>query len=359
MKLFLILNEKVIEKHQDVRYALQRLMEENFISAYWIFPFLAYRDQGRSDRELSQDIYKTAKDFLPDLILWSHTGNLKIEDKLIANLRKLPSKPSIGYRDGDIYQRFYKPLPREVITLSKQCDVSFWPGYSPTIDLLKKNKCEDIRYVPLTTDESIFSEVRNGKEIKYDVVMIGNLVKSRIPFKTFPGSRFREQLARYFYKKLGSRFAVFGGGWKGEFAKGKIAFHQQNKIYHQSRLVLGVNNLHADYYFSNRIPIALSSGVLIVHNYEKGVEQIFQENSYPYFFRDKKEAWKISAGLLAKPQEELDMIAFKYREFVMEKLTMTCILKYMIEVLKDYKNRRDGNPVRFSRNNPWINKVHI
>lgn len=353
MRLLLILNENPVESHRDVRYSLERLVLEGILEDYLVYPFLTYRAQGRSDDQISREIYEVATSFRPGAILWSHTGNLKISPGLMKKLRDLPSAPSIGYRDADIYQSFYKPLPKEVVILSRQCDVSFWPGYSKTIEKLRNKGCKDIRYVPLTTDEEIFSSLRQDEKPEYDVVMIGNLVKSRIPFKDFPGSRLREAVARHFHKKLGSRFAVFGAGWDSAFRARKVPFHQQNKIYHQSRLVLGVNNLHAHYYFSNRLPIALSSGVLILHNYEKGVRQIFQ-GEYPYFFRHKYEAWEMAQALLSKPQEELDALALHYRSVVMKKLTMTSALQYMISVLKEYKNQRNGQ-TRSVINNPWIN----
>ena len=354
MKLLLILNENPPGAHDDVHHSLKVLKADGILQSYYVYPFLARMADGLSNTEVVKEIIGIAKDFRPTGILWSHTGNLFVSEKEILILKNLSSYPSMGYRDGDVYHKFYKPLPKQVITLAKMCDVSFWPGYCGMIEGLKKKGCRDIRYVPLSTDEKRFSKLRETKII-FDVVMVGNNITSIIPLKSFPGSRERKKIADHFYKKLGPRFAVFGKGWNGQYAKGPVLFNKQGEIYHSSRISLGLNNLHAKYYFSNRLPISMSSGVVMLHNYENGFGEIFKSINYPYFFKDVDQAWEIAEKLLAKSQDELDESGRKFRDFALSNFSMVRILKYMVVVLSDYHKERKAKKIGKVIPNPWIN----
>ena len=263
--------------------------------------------------------------------------------------------PSIGYWDGDIYQK-PQPLPKEIISLCKKCDVSFVQGVGDFSKLLDENGCEDIRYAPAATDTNRFCKLRSpDQKIVYDVVMIGNNVKSRIPWRTAPGSRWRKEVAECFFKKLGDRFAVFGNGWKAKYGKGPLPFSEQVNLYHSSRMALGVNNwLGPRYYFSNRLPIALSSGVPVVHNYESGYEELFKPKENFFFFKTTSEAWHMTKQLLDKDQSELDRIGMKGYKFALERLTRTEIMRYMIGVLKDHKLAQEEGKELEIRSNPWI-----
>ena len=228
-------------------------------------------------------------------------------------------------------------------------------------NLLNKNGCKDIRYVPAPTDTNRFCKLRSlDQEIIYDVVMIGNNVTSRIPWRTAPGSRWRKELAEYFFKKLGKRFAVFGYGWKAKYGKGPLPFSEQVNLYHSSRMALGVNNwLGPRYYFSNRLPIALSSGVPVVHNYESGYEEIFKPIEDFFFFKTTAEAWNMTKQLLGKDQNELDKIGLKAHMFAMNRLTATNMMRYMISVLMDYNlAQKKGKEVAITAN-PWINAPQL
>jgi spore maturation protein CgeB len=190
--------------------------------------------------------------------------------------------------------------------------------------------------------------------------MIGNNVSSRLPWRTAPGSRWRKELAKLFYKKLGNRFAVFGHGWKADYGKGPLPFDEQVNAYHSSRMGIGVNNaLGARYYFSNRLPIALSSGVPFVHNYEAGYEEIFKPIEDFCFFRTTSEAWELTKQLLEKDQNELDKIGAKGYDFSRNRLTATEAMRYMIRVLNEHRQaRNEGGKIDIT-GNPWINSPKL
>ena len=354
MKLFLILNENPPGSHDDVHRALNRLVIEKELKSFHVYPFLARLSDGKNNNEVVMEIIKQAEQFQPTVILWSHTGKLKLRNDALKILAGLDSSPVMGYWDGDIYEKPYKPLPKAIIQLARSCDVVFCQGFGEMTKILMNNGCKDIRYVPGATDEQRFGFMRQkGSKIIFDVVMIGNYVMSKLPWRIFPGARWRKELADFFYEKLGPRFAVFGAGWKGPYSKGPIPFTEQSNVYHSSRIALGVNNLHARYFFSNRLPIALSSGVPVVHNYESGYEVIFKPIEKHNFFETTSEAWRITKNLLDKDQSELDVIGLGAHRFALDRLTMKKNISYMIDVLRSYKlGQKKGNKIEVSVN-PW------
>jgi len=356
LKPLLILNENPPGAHSDIHNSLNVLKDVGILEDFYIYPFLSRLADGLKDKEVTQEIVNIAKDFQPSAVLWLHTGHLFVGEDDILKIKNLLSRPAIGYWDGDIYQK-PQASPKEIISLCTKCDVVFVQGDGDFTNLLKKNGCKDIRYVPAPTDTNRFCKLRSlDQEIIYDVVMIGNNVTSRIPWRTAPGSRWRKELAEYFFKKLGKRFAVFGYGWKAKYGKGPLPFSEQVNLYHSSRMALGVNNwLGPRYYFSNRLPIALSSGVPVVHNYESGYEEIFKPIEDFFFFKTTAEAWNMTKQLLGKDQAVLDDIGRRGYRLALSNFTIDKIICYILEVLASYQRDRQDDSAPIAVSNPWIN----
>ncbi len=343
-----MLNEHTAGAHDDVYNALGECINSGEIDSFYVYPFLQKVNNGLSSQKINNEIVQVAEDFQPDLILWSHTIKLKISSETIEKLKSLSSKPQMGYWDGDIYESPFKPLPANVSNLAKNCDVVFCQEFGKMTNLLKDKGCKDIRYVPAATDSDRFNRENTSVNKEYDVVLIGNNVINKLPWKRMPGAVYRKKLIEYFYKKLGDRFAVFGSGWKGEYAKGPVNFVDQTKVYQKSRLALGVNNLHSDFYFSNRLPIALTSGVPLLYNYENGLEKLFPQNIIT-FFNSVEDAWTKTKNLLEKNDNELNKIGSEAKQFALENFSMKNNFSYMIQVLK---NNFSLQPAKIE--NPWI-----
>ena len=129
MKLFLILNENPPGSHDDVHRALKRLVDEKELQSFHVYPFLARLSDGKNNNEVVMEIIKISEQFQPTAILWSHIGKLKLKNDALKILGRLDSLPVMGYWDGDIYEKPYKPLPKEIIRLARSCDVVFCQGF--------------------------------------------------------------------------------------------------------------------------------------------------------------------------------------------------------------------------------------
>lgn len=358
MRLLLNLNENQYGAHANIHHSLEKLKSRGSLSDYIIYPFPARLADGLSSDQVLSEIVEKAERFQPDAVLWSHTGNLFVGHQVMARLNSTKANPSIGYWDGDVWQKPL-PAPKEVFELCTGCDVVFCQGAGDFSSSLKKIGCKDVRYVPAASDELRFFKTRlPSKEIIYDVVVIGNNVTSLLPWRTAPGSILRKKIAKLFSKKLGERFGIFGQGWKEAYGKGPITFTEQVNLYHSSRIALGTNNwLGPKYYFSNRLPIAMSSGVPVVYNYEDGFNEMLGAKSGVIFYRDANEAWKICEKLLEKTQQELDEIGLKSYNFAWENLHLDKILMYMIDVLAAHHQAKvKGTSVPVIEN-PWIKEA--
>ena len=227
------------------------------------------------------------------MILWMHTDQFRVDFRTIKELKNLTSKPVMGYWDGDLYQSPFRPLPNELLELSCACDVVFAQGFGKMTEIMKSKGCNDIRFVPAFGDDKRFYPFQLKNKKDYDIVMIGNNITSRNPFKiTMAGTRFRKEIVEKFSKKFMNKFAVFGNNWKVDSAKGPVPYTAQHKIYSRSRIALSVNNYSGQYYFSDRLPIAMLSGIPIVHNYEKNIEKLFEKCDGVKFFKSLEDAFK-------------------------------------------------------------------
>lgn len=355
MKILYVINEYKSGDHIDVHRSLEKLKTEKVIEAYKTYPFLSKIKKNIKIEIILEEILQIISRYKPEAIIWSHTVNLKVNDAFLNRLRdKFPDTIHL-YFDGDIYQRFYKPIPEEVVMLAGFCDVSFWPGYAPFIEKIRKNGGNDIRYVPLTSDDVRFANITNTYSPENGIVMIGNYISSKIPFKTFPGSKLRKKTADFLFQKYGKDFSLYGAGWgNSRYGSGQIPFEKQSEIYGSHKVSVGVNNLHANYYFSNRLPIALTSGNIMIHNYEPGIEEVFRDINYPFFFKNNSELLEIMMQILSYSTEITRKLTKEYREFALERLTIYVALKYILCVAREkFNNSKDITP------NPWIKKYRI
>ena len=125
-RLLLVLNERVAGSHDDVRRALDELVATGRLAAYRVYAFPARLEQGLRPSEIAAEILSEAADFLPTGVLWSHTRHLSIDLACVQRLRSLPSRPAMGYWDGDMYQALVQavPTPGPWACSSLRCRVS-------------------------------------------------------------------------------------------------------------------------------------------------------------------------------------------------------------------------------------------
>jgi hypothetical protein len=357
MRLLVVLHENPVGYHDDWRRALLQLRSEGTLEQYAVVPFAPRQRSGVSGEE----ILSAAAELRATGILWCHTSNLEVSGATLSSLRHLPSRPVFGYWEGDMYQWPFKPFARAARRVARAADVVFVPGYSSFSEGLRRSGCADVRYAPSPTDETRYGGalgLRNATP-EFDVVMIGNRVASRAPGKTMPGARERMELVRLFEQRLGPRFAVFGTGWEGRSAQGPIGIREQGDAYAAGHIALGNNHIHAAYCFSNRLPIAMTCGAILVHGREAGFDAVFGRNPPLRFFRDAEDAWSVVRRLLEVSGADLQDQRTRAREFALSRLSMVHVQRYMVAVLsgmwQSHRGHGESDPVP----NPWIGGIQL
>lgn len=361
MRLLVVLHENPVGSHADLRRALASMESQGSIEEHSIFPFLSRLSSGVSPRAVQREIVAVARDFEPTAVLWCHVGRFHVTQETWASLRGLPSHPVNAYWEGDMYQWPYKPFPTAAMRVAQASDVVFIPGASSFLRSLRRCGCRDVRYAPLPTDPGRFGHAIHLRrsDPEFDVVLVGNYAASRIPLKTMPGAVWRRRIVKMLERKLGRRFGVFGYGWNGPCAQGPIPHDRQGEAYARSRSSIGVNNLSAAYYFSDRLPVSLTCGAVTLHNWECGLDQVFGQDAPIRFFRTTDEAWKAVRAVLDADEVDLRHERLLGRQLALARFTFTDVQTYMVDVMREiWQSRRVNLPPR-TITNPWLHREQL
>jgi hypothetical protein len=332
LRALIVLNENPLGSHSDVHEAFEQLVAESVIECCDIYPFLFHQELGVSHAEISRQILQLAAHGGHELIIWSHTGQLRVDLAVLEKLRRLPAKPTMVYWEGDAYHQLFKPLPVEALRIASGCDVTFLCSGGYTADKVIRAGCPSVFYAPNSASPTRFPRVWTPTgRCNHDVVMIGNRVRGKVPFRAMPGARKRARLVRALEKRYGHRFAVYGHGWTGRCAQGPCEFDDQSRIYAQSRVAVGVDNLQAPLFFSNRLPIALACGIPVVNGYVVGHEMVFHDTLGDIFALGQGDFLRIIDNLLCRDPGEMEQTSLRNRIFFEENLTKSRVVRHIIE----------------------------
>lgn len=221
----------------------------------------------------------------PDLLFWQHVGGLRLEPCTLQRLRQAAPDMKILYHEGDMYGRG-KPVPPATALLMAQADAVALVSRGTMADWARRHGACRVLYCPSAVDTLRFGQPWHGSAAPdFDVVMIANRVQSRLPWRRMPGAARRIALAQALDRRHGIRFGLFGAGWRGcRGWQGPLDYAGQEAALRRGRVSVGWNHFDEEAgYFSDRLPIALLSGVPHVANAQPGCEPLF--GSAPPFER--------------------------------------------------------------------------
>jgi hypothetical protein len=306
MKTLLFLNGPV-SSQAGIEDGFTCLHSQGKISALKWFYFEDF-SQKNSSKQCILKMIEIANEFLPELIVFFHISNFPVNNELLSKLRKLPSQPLIIYDEGDMYGGFSKPVSSSMKTLIKGVDIVSirgLGGFYKSIFQMNKN-------IILTLNSNwLFRFTKNitiDPHKKNKIVFIGNKIKSRLGnFFRLSGSHEREKLVSYISKIFRDNFFIYGKGWQNNPCySGILKFDDQPQTCNESWIQLTYEHYpNIPYFFSDRIPIALSSGQIVVTNYKKGYMDIFKDTDFIYFYKNKNEAVYILLYLTSLSEEQL------------------------------------------------------
>jgi hypothetical protein len=337
LKLFYLINEPFEGYQTGYRQAFEALKMEGIVSSIYFYSFYPKEKELGSWEKTLTDIEEKIIGFQPHIILIAHLAkHHKIPQNFISDVDKnFVQKPKWIYDERDAFGFFIKPLSKNTLKFAANCDLVVLANYGTMMDRFKNSGAQFIAYLPQSYDFNFGTEWVPTRTREFDIIMIANRSSSRIPFKSMPGIKEREQIVLKFAKQFGSKFAIFGKGWDNfPCNKGPINFFDQEKILRKSWLSIGMDHFYKyDGYYSDRLPIALVSGVPHITYETPGLEKLFIDKSHLFYYKNTEEALSLAVSLLQKPKNELIEFGREARSYIIDRFSETTRFKKIINLI--------------------------
>lgn len=300
--LFLIQGHKV-EDHIGFHDGCLRLLAEGHLHAYRPLPYFGTAATHGWDGCWEQAL-RLAREIDANAVFLQHYhGAVPNPTKFIKAVRALPSRPLVAVSSGD---SFGYPFctPHSLRRAASAADITFVTEAGGYARALARHGARRVVLMPTGCCQVRFSRPldRAAWAPDSDLVFVGNLLSVRNPFRyALPAARRRHALVDALWRRYGKRLAVYGHGWDHlPSARGPIAYGQQHDAMRRSRVVVGgYPGGYHDYYMSDRVPTAISSGIPFIDYHIPRVDRIFRDGEHWFLHRD-------AAGLLALCDRLLD-----------------------------------------------------
>ena len=263
----------------------------------------------------------------------------------IQRLKNLPSCPTVFTSLGDPYGRWTNRVPMSFRVASALADVSFLTGMGSIARQLRGWGSRNLVLMPNGCCQVRFSS-RPGKELRepeFDVAFIGSHIPSRNPLGHFYWTSWkRAKFVEACTRRYGRRFGLFGRGWNGNTSwQGPVPYASQHDVYRRCAVVLGgVPNASHDYYTSDRVFVAVASGIPFVDYWVNGVERLLVPGRDWWLARNQEEMFSSCNRLLEMPNEERIRLGEAAREQVLAHHTQYHRCKEMISIVKNIRDAR-------------------
>ncbi len=314
------------------RRAFERMCADGSLGVYKAYSYLIRAKALGNHRLALDELINVAREFSPDVIFIQHmTNKYPVDRAYLKELKDISNKAKLVNLEGDAYGRVFKPLDATLKAVMAESDLTFLVGLGYLAEEARKAGAAKIRFSHNSYDDVRFGSVSEpARHRPLDAVMIGNLHRiKRIPGLYLPGGRQRIQLANAFYKYLGGRFAVYGGGrgWNGKpYARGLIPYDRQRQATCSAWMSISWDHFpNLPMNSSDRLVISLSNGVPFLTNHQRGYELAFGDIPGLYWFDTTQEAVDIALYLLSMPVDrkiELGLAAAEHmrRNFHADKI---------------------------------------
>ncbi len=321
----------------SVEDGFNHCVAKGILSAVDFFYFEDFAKSNGADKAKIK-MHDLVKSFLPDLIVLFHFRDFPIDNSFFEKIKSIVPDSKIIYDEGDMYGGIFKPITSTMKVCMYAADVISIRGLGCWHDEVSSFK-KKIIYTPHCASLNRISDglELNMKKTKKSV-LIGNSVYTIFKGLHFlPGSSGRVRLVKELTRSLGNRFDVYGNGWeKFSSNRGRIPFQQQVQVCNDSWIQVAFEHYpKVSYYFSDRLPIALSCGQIYVCHFHEGYDQIFKGCDFIYFFKTPKEAVDIINYLFSLEDNVLIEKSKRARQFAQQYFHPKVIWKNFILNLID------------------------
>ncbi|MRR39017.1 glycosyltransferase family 1 protein [bacterium] len=118
-------------------------------------------------------------------------------------------------------------------------------------------------------------------------------------------------------------------------AMGPCSFDDQSRIYRSAIITVGIENLLLPWYFSDRLPIALASGIPVVYQRSIGFDDIFPPQMAGSWFSDERRMFALVDKLLDGDTSFLKTVSRRGYDFFRESLSRLTVARFVVENTMD------------------------
>lgn len=346
VRLVVLYQASDIQKHQPGYHdGFGSLLKEGTLTEYLGIPYISVAQEKGWDG-LWEVVKRNIQEINADgvFLQFFHDHRMIDPSHPIAAIRNLPSKPIIFSSVGDGFGRWGKRIPISYKITAKLSDVNFLTSMGYLAEDLVRFGAKNIVLMPNGVCQLRFSSSfdHSHYQPEHDVVFIGNLSGTLNPFSDlFWNERRRRSVVKAFTRRYGSRFAVYGNNWTGLCARGPVAYAEQHSVYRRSRVIIGgYPYVWCDYYTSDRVLIALASGIPFVDFAVPQVDKLFKDGHDWWLARSIAEMITKCDRLLELSDEKRLQIAAQTRARILTEHTQYHRCRQMIEIVKDLQIAR-------------------
>lgn len=277
MRVLLFVNDHETKEQTGYKRPFRDLMNAGLISEFVCLSPGLRLDRGASITDTQAEIIHAVKSLRPDVVFIMHPHNMGFNNRLLSMMRSICNFKLILW-EGDGYSLLRKQPSRSDLAVARYADVIYTVGKGSFRKNFLLYGAKDVRWVPhcFETDRiPALDKVDLSKgNFKHDVVAILN--KSLHTFRPAKNWRDRRDFVELGQLTFGDRFAVYGSGWSGTGAKGRISFDEQYVAVSEARVSANWDHYAKQpWYFSDRLPISLASGSVHATTFHPGYDQIF------------------------------------------------------------------------------------
>jgi hypothetical protein len=272
IRLLLLTNERIAGDEFGLRDEFEQLHRRGVIAAYQA---VAPRALAESGADWAAAVRQAANEVRPNVILVLSPGHVPDDPALVRQL--VATGAHILYWEGDAWGAG-KPMSPSMLTWSSIADVVFSVSGAPQTGEFLRHGARGVRMIPQTYCHVQFAAEESQPPPfaipAHDIVMIGSKTTRFGVISRVSGGRGRTQLVHQLSRQPGLDMALYGTGWRGPHACGRVLYKDQVQRIREAKVT--VNWDHFPTYAqssSDRLPISLLAGRVHVTTRHPGTPQ--------------------------------------------------------------------------------------
>jgi hypothetical protein len=335
----------------DIPWALERLKESGLVGVYRVYSMLP-RVEAVGTTAAAAEVAALVRGLDAQVLAFFHTRSCLLDAGELEVVRSAGLGAVWIYQEYDPFHRWLEPYRRRALPTVSRCDAAFLFCGGYLADVVRRAGCGFVTYAPMWVNTERFPQVwRVPERADCDAVFVGNNVRSRR--RPFPGARQRARLVERLQARYGSRAAIYGRGWQGLGAKGPIPIDEVSEAYSRARVCVGIDHSVGPFQFSDRLPIALATGIPLVHSDFAGSAEVLPGLDSRQLFRDPDGAVMAIDRILEMDEPAVTALSAA-QHGVAETVSCDRVMGYMLLAAAALRNGADPRRVP----NPWLADAH-